>query len=156
NPSAPNQVVLLERTLTGTVTIPDTSFDASDPIVSAGGIAISGATVDIIDSTGRVSHGVEDKSVPANNGKGAGVYRLPLSGGALVLGARYQLHIHTSDGEDVTASTRIPRPLTRSSGGLTRTFNRDHDVIATQWNAAPLTRAYAVRIESPLGPFFLF
>src|SRR5215471_15660449 len=32
NPSAPNQVVLLERTLTGTVTIPDTTFDAADPI----------------------------------------------------------------------------------------------------------------------------
>src|SRR5262249_57806954 len=41
NPSAPNQVILLERTLTGAVRIPDTSFDASDPIVSAGGIAIS-------------------------------------------------------------------------------------------------------------------
>jgi hypothetical protein len=94
--------------------------------------------------------------VPANNGKGAGVYRVPISGAALVLGARYQLHIHTTDGEDVTASTRVPKPSIRLGGGLTRTFNRDHDVIAAQWQAAPLTRAYAVRIESPFGPFFLF
>jgi len=156
NPSAPNQVILLERTLTGTVTIPDTMFDASDPIVSAGGIPISNATVEIIDSAGRVTRGVEDKSLPASNGKGAGVYRVPILGPSLVLGGRYQLHIHTPDGQDVTASTRVPSPLNRSSGGMTRVFNRDHDILATRWNAAALARAYAVRIESPFGPFFLF
>jgi hypothetical protein len=156
NPSAPNQVILLERTLTGSVTIPDTMFDASDPIVSAGGIAISSATVEIVDSAGRVTSGVEDKSVPGNNGKGAGVYRVPIPGPSLMLGGRYQLHIHTAQGEDVTAFTRLPNPSTRSSGGLTQVFNRDHDIIATRWNAVPLTRAYAVRIESPFGPFFLF
>src|SRR5262249_12038818 len=133
NPSAPNQVILVERTLTGAVRIPDTSFDASDPIVSAGGIAISNAVVEIIDSTGRVARGVEDKAVPANNGKGAGVYRVPIVGTSLVLGAPYRLHIHTAEGEDVTASTRLPKPSLRLTGGLTRTFNRDHDVIATQW-----------------------
>jgi hypothetical protein len=156
NPSAPNQVILLERTLTGAVRAPDTSFDAADPIITAGGIAISNATVEIIDSTGRVTRGVEDKTVPANNGKGAGVYRVPISGAALVPGARYQLHIRTLDGEDVTASTRVPNPPIRMGGGLTRTFNRDHDVFATQWVAAPMARAYAVRIETPFGPFFLF
>lgn len=156
NPSAPNQVVLLERTLTGSVTIPDTMFDASDPIVSAGGIAISNATVEIIDSTGRVTSGIEDKSVPANNGKGAGVYRVPIPGPSLILGGRYQLHIHTAEGEDVTAFTRVPKPLTLSTTGVSRIFNRDHDIIATRWDAVPFTRAYAVRIESPFGPFFLF
>lgn len=156
NPSAPNQVILVERTLTGTVNVPDTSFDASDPIISAGGIAISNATVEIIDSSGRATRGVEDRTVPANNGKGAGVYRVPISGAALVLGARYQLHIHTAEGEDVTASTRLPKPSIRIGGGLTRTFNRDHDVFAAQWGTAPIARAYTVRIESPFGPFFLF
>jgi hypothetical protein len=156
NPSAPNQVILVERTLTGAVTAPDTSFDASDPIVTAGGIAISNAIVEIMDSTGRVTRGVEDKAVPANNGKGAGVYRVPIAGAALVPGARYQLHIRTPAGEEVTASTRVPNPPTRVGGGLTRTFNRDHDIFATQWGAAPLARAYAVRIETPFGPFFLF
>ncbi|MGH7616153.1 MAG: DUF4249 family protein [Gemmatimonadaceae bacterium] len=156
NPSAPNQVILVERTLTGAVQIPDTTFDASDPIVSAGGVAVSNATVEIIDSSGRVTQGVEDRSVPANNGKGAGVYRVPIPGPGIVLGARYRLHIHTAEGEDVTASTLVPRPATRLSNGLTRTFNRDHDFIVAGWGAAPLTRAYAVRIESPFGPFFLF
>jgi hypothetical protein len=156
NPSAATQVILVERTLTGAAAAPDTSFDAADPIISAGGIAISDATVEIIDSTGRMTRGVEDKTVPANNGKGAGVYRVPISGAALVPGARYQLHVHTPEGQDATASTRVPNPSTRVGGGLTRTFNRDHDVFATQWAAAPMARAYAVRIETPFGPFFLF
>src|SRR5262249_43381928 len=105
--------------------------------------------------TGRVTRGVEDGSTAVPS-KSTGVYRVPLAGSALVLGARYQLHIHTPDGEDVTASTRIPKPSIRIGGGLTRIFNRDHDLIAAQSTAAAATRAYAVRIESPFGPFFLF
>src|SRR4029079_6350333 len=135
--------------------IPDTSFDSADPIVSAGGIPISGAIAEIIDSTGRVFRGVEDRTVN-QNGKGAGVYRFPIAGNALVLGARYQLHVRTPTNEELTAFTRVPRPTTRLFGGVTRTFNRDHDGLFTQVNRAPLARSYAVRIESPFGPFFLF
>lgn len=156
NPSTPNQVVLVERTLTGAAKIPDTTFDAADPIVSAGGIPISGAIVEILDSAGRATRGVEDKTVASNNGKGAGVYRVPIPGPGLVLGTRYQLHIHTAEGEDVTAFARIPKPAVRASGGFTRTFNRDHDMLQAQWAASAMTRAYALRIESPFGPFFLF
>jgi hypothetical protein len=155
NPSATSQVVLVERTLTGTVDIPDTSFDSTDPIVSAGGIAITGATVELIDSTGKVTRAVEDR-VTNTNGKGSGVYRFPIAGTALVLGARYQLHIRTPAGEEVTASTRLPRPVFRSSGGLTRTLNRDHDSFTTTWQKVAGARSYAVRVESPFGPFFLF
>jgi hypothetical protein len=156
NPSAANQVILVEKTLTGAIDIPDTSFDASSPIASAGGIPIGGATVEIIDSAGRVTRGIEDGTIATFPPRSTGVYRVPLAGTSLVLGARYQLHIHTPDGADVTASTRIPKPSVRVGGGLTRIFNRDHDMIATQWPAAAATRAYAVRIESPFGPFFLF
>jgi hypothetical protein len=155
NPGAPNQVVLVERTLSGAANLPDTTFDSGDPIVSAGGIPISGATVEIIDPRGIAVRGVEDRTV-LPNGKGAGVYRVPIAGASLVMGARYQLHIHTAAGEDVTASTRIPNPEARSSGGLTQMFNRDHDTVTVQWNSVPTARAYALRIESPFGPFFLF
>src|SRR4051812_27874604 len=56
NPSAANQVILVERTLTGTTNINDSlNFDANDPIVSADGIPISNAIVEIIDSTGCVT-----------------------------------------------------------------------------------------------------
>ena len=155
NTSAANQVVLVERTLVGAANIPDTSFDLSDPIVSAGGIPISGAAVDIIDSLGRATRAVEDRTV-LTTGKGAGVYRVPIAGSTLVLGARYQLRVLTTAGEKVTAFTRIPRAEVRAVGGLSRTINRDHDVVTVQWNTTPNARTYAVRIETPYGPFFLF
>jgi len=117
---------------------------------------VSGAAVDILDSTGRVFRGVEDRTLPANNGKGAGVYCIPLFGASLVLGARYQLRVRTAQAETLTAFTRVPRPATRSTGGLTRTFNRDHDVMVLQWAPTPAARAYTVRIETPFGPFYLF
>lgn len=155
NPSASTQVVLLERTLTGTTNIPDTSFDSTDPIVSAGGIPITGALVQIIDSTGRIFPAVEDLTV-LTNGKGAGVYRFALPGTSLVLGGRYQLRVRTSQGETVNAFTRIPRATGRVFGALTRTINRDHDTLFIQWNRATAARSYMVRVESPFGPFFLF
>jgi hypothetical protein len=155
NTIAPNQVVLVERTLVGAANIPDTSFDSTDPIVSAGGIPIIGATVEIIDSLGRVTRGIEDRTL-LTTGKGNGVYRVPMTGASLVLGARYQLRVRTTSGEEVTAFTRIPRADVRSSGGLSRTINRDHDVVNVQWTASQTARMYAVRVETPFGPFFLF
>jgi hypothetical protein len=153
NPSATSQVVLVERTLSGAITIPDTSFDPGDPIATGGGVPVSGALVEIIDSAGKSVRGIEDKAV-STNGRGAGVYRVAL--GSLRLGARYQLHVHSLEGEDVTAFTRMPAPEVTSSGGFTRTFNRDRDTLLVQWNRTPMTRTYAVRVESPFGPFFLF
>ena len=155
NASAPSQVVLVERTRTGAINVPDTTFNPNDPIVSAGGIPVSGATVEISDSSGTVFTGVEDKTV-FPNGQGAGVYRVPLSGSLLRRGARYKLHIHTPDGEEIIAYTRVPRPDVSSTGTLTRSFNRDHDTLVVTWNAAAMARAYALRVESPFGPFFLF
>jgi hypothetical protein len=156
NANAPNQVVLVERSLTGTITVPDTGFNPTDPIVTAGGIPIDGAIVEITDPAGKVFLGVEDKLNPANNGKGGGVYRVPIDGTQLVLGGLYHLHVSTPDGGDATASTVIPKPATRSIGGLTRTLNRDHDTLRLRWNPVPGARSYAVRIESPFGPFFFF
>ena len=158
NPSVGTQVVLVERTLSGAITLPDTSFDPDDPIVTGGGIPVSGALVELIDSMGQSVRGVEDASVRPD-GMGAGVYRiaLGLSGtSALRLGRRYQLHVRTLEDEDVTAFTRVPAPVVTSSGGFTRTFNRDRDTVVAQWNRVPMTRSYAIRIESPFGPFFLF
>ncbi len=152
NPVALSQVILLERTLTGAVQVTDSLFDPNNPIASAGGVPINGATVEIVDSTGRVLRGTEDKTA---GGSATGVYRIPTTI-PLRLGARYQLHVHTLDGEDVTAATRIPRPDATSAGALTRTFNRDHDTLFLAWNRATSARAYAIRVESPFGPFFMF
>jgi hypothetical protein len=122
--------------------------------VSDGGIPVTGARVEIIDSAGAVRPAVEDLSV-STNGTGAGVYRVVLPGGVR-LGARYQLHIVTPQGEQVTAFTRVPFPEFASTGALSRTFNRDHDSLVVQWKRAAAARAYALRVESPFGPFFLF
>jgi hypothetical protein len=62
----------------------------------------------------------------------------------------------TPQGEQVTAFTRVPFPEFASTGALTRTFNRDRDSIVVTWKRAVAARAYALRIESPFGPFFLF
>jgi hypothetical protein len=156
NPSANDQVILVERTLTGAIDIPDSQhFDFAEPILSAGGVPVSGATVELIDSLGRVTRGVEDRTV-ATNGKGAGVYRVPLRGGSIIQGSRYQLRVRTNTGEELTAFTRVPRPPIRQTGQLTRTLNRDRDAVFAQWTRVPDARSYAVRIESPFGPFFLF
>lgn len=157
NSGAISQVVLLEQTLSGVATVPDTNFDGNDPIASAGGLPIFGATVDVLDSTGRAFRGIEDQ-VTSSGGvqRGTGVYRVPLAGSALVLGARYQLRIRTTDGKNVTAFTRVPRADIRSTGALTQTMNRDHDILNVTWTPANSTRTYAIRIETPYGPFFLF
>jgi hypothetical protein len=156
NPSASTQIVFLERTLTGAVHVPDPgSFDASDPIVSAGGIPISGALVEISDSSGVGFAGVESVTIQAS-GQGRGVYLVPIATTFIRLGQRYKLHVHTQEGEDVTAFTRIPLPEVSSTGGLTRTLNRDHDTLNISWEASLKARAYAMRVESPYGPFFLF
>ena len=153
NPTLLTQVVLVERTLTGTLPVQDSVFNPADPIRSDGGIPVSSASVVIIDSTGRELAGVEDR---LNGGsRGTGVYRINLTS-PLQPGGRYSLRVQTTQGETVTGETRLPRPVVASSGALTRTFNRDHDTLAIQWTSTPLSRAYAVRIESPFGPYFLF
>jgi hypothetical protein len=155
NPSAA-PIVFLERTLTGAVHVPDPGFfNPNDPIASAGGIPISGALVEITDSSGTGTLGVEETAFQPN-GQGRGVYVVPMPAGAIRLGQRYKLHVHTQEGEDVTAFTRVPLPEVSSTGGLTRTLNRDHDTLNISWDASPKARAYAMRVESPFGPFFLF
>lgn len=155
NPNALNQVVYVEQTLTGTITVPDSGFSPTDPILSGGGVPISDAIVEIIDPNGKVYPAIEDRTVPANNGKGAGVYRAALSGNQLVLGGRYKLHVRTTTG-DVTGTTQIPNATVRALGALTQTLNRDHDTLNVRWTASPGARSYAIRIESPFGPFFFF
>jgi len=155
NPSAVDQVIFLERTLTGARGTGDHTFDPNDPIETAGGVPITNALVEISDSSGAVVKGSETPVAGATV-NGPGVYHVPILGPTLRLGGRYKLHVHTAEGEDVTAFTRIPLPEVTTTGGLTRTFNRDHDTLTISWDKAPKARAYAMRVESPFSPFFLF
>ena len=155
NPSAADQVIFLEQTLTGAARTGHHTFNPNDPIETAGGVPIINALVEISDSSGVVVKGSETP-VPGATVNGPGVYHVPILGPTLRLGARYKLHVHTLDGEDLTAFTRIPLPEVSSTGGLTRTFNRDHDTLNISWDASLKVRAYAMRVESPYSPFFLF
>src|SRR5262245_59175891 len=65
NPLAGEQIVLVERTLTGAVNIPDTNYNAAEPILTAGAVQATGRTVQITDANGAVFRGVEDRSVSA-------------------------------------------------------------------------------------------
>ena len=154
NANLATQVILVERTLSGAIPVHDTTFNAADPIVSDGGIPVTGARVEIIDSAGLANPALEDIAT-SGSGQGAGVYRVNVPAG-LRLGMRYRLHIVTPQGEQVTAFTRIPFPEFGSTGALSRPFNRDHDSLVVEWKKAAAARAYALRVESPFGPFFLF
>lgn len=154
NTTAPDQIVLLERSLTGTVNIKDTNFNPSEPIASDGGVPVTGAAAEIITPTGQIVTGVEDRQVNTN-GLGSGVYRFRMSGNSLVRGRAYRLHMRTREGEELTATTTIPDAAAASQMPI-RSFNRTQDTLTFSWAAARQARSYTVRIETPFGPFFLF
>jgi hypothetical protein len=154
NTISPDQVVLLERSLTGAVNIKSTTFNPLEPILSDGGVPVSGATAEIITPTGQIVAGIEDRTVTAN-ATGAGVYRFRIAGAALLRGQTYQLHMRTREGEDLSASTTIPDAPTPAPT-TTSSFNRTRDTLNLTWPAARELRSYALRIEGPFGPFFLF
>jgi hypothetical protein len=154
NTTAPDQLVLLERSLIGAVDIKTTNFNPAEPILSDGGVPVSGATAELFGPDGRVVAGVEDRLVTAN-GSGAGVYRFRISGTSLVRGQTYRLHMRTREGEELTATTTIPRAPSPPPS-TTIPFNRSKDVVNLTWTAVQGARSYAIRVETPFGPFFLF
>ncbi|HVE35994.1 MAG TPA: hypothetical protein VNC18_20680, partial [Gemmatimonadaceae bacterium] len=91
NANLTTQVILVERTLSGAIPVHDTTFNPADPIVSDGGIPVTGARVEIIDSAGLANPALEDITT-SGSGQGAGVYRVTFPAG-LRLGMRYRLHI---------------------------------------------------------------
>lgn len=170
DPGAYEHVVLVERTLTGTVTIDGSvAFDPDDPIVTGGGVPVSGAVVEIIDDQGNRALPREDLTV-RGDGKGAGVYRFvngrapapgpgdPPSPPIFIIigrGREYLLRVTTPEGRLVTGRTRIPDTYP-AADSATRTFDRDRDTLAISWRLVPDAKRYALRVDTPFGPFFLF
>ncbi|MFL5582532.1 MAG: DUF4249 family protein [Gemmatimonadaceae bacterium] len=150
--SAPSQVVLLERTRNGSVTLFAPPFDVGDPVVSDKGIAETDAEVTLTLPDGTTLFAREDKYT---YGRGEGVYRFSLPGSALVRGATYRLRARTILGNVVTAETSVPQgePATVAEQ---RVFDRSRDTLVVEWPAAPGARSYFVRIESPFGPRYFF
>ena len=162
-------VVLLERTLTGRVDVdPDGPFDPADPIVTGGGIPITGAVV-VLEGPRDTSAAIEDVTVPSRGGKGAGVYRFinqgkncnlfscpPPNSFPVVAGETYRLRINTPAGEIITGTTTVPNGFTLpDTFGLTL-FDRELDTLSLEWAAVENTGRYALQISSPRETFELF
>jgi hypothetical protein len=164
NPWATDQIVLVERTLTGRVTIDDDGpFNRNDPIVTGGGVPISGARVVVRNSLGDSVVAVEDVTT-RTDGRGAGVYRFNSANGAppsstsldIVPGLDYELRITTPEGDVITGRTSIPLVQNVPPVTSARVFNRDSDTLRLFWESVGNSKRYLIRIESPWGPMYLF
>lgn len=152
NATAPNQVMLLERTRNGSVTIVAPPFELENPFVNDPGIIETGARATLVlpDGTGIV--GREDLTP---GGAGTGVYRFAIAGSQLERNRPYGLTVVTAAGERVAAETSVPAGAPADSS-VPRSFDRSADTIALSWPASPGARAYLVRVETPFGPRTFF
>ena len=145
--SAPNQVVLLERTRNGSIAITAPAFEAPDPVLSDEGIAESGAIITLTTPSGRTLVAREDVTV-RGDGRGRGVYRFALPGDSLQRAGTYRLNVRTTRNEVLTADTSVPAG-DAAAAPAQDTFDRVQDTLTLEWPAAPGARSYLVRIETP-------
>ncbi len=158
NPDVDEQVILVESSLTGRVGIDNTlRFDPLDPIRTAGGEPLNRADVRLYregDSAGVVATETEVNGL-------TGRYVVPRARLAIEPGRTYRLRVRTADGREVTGETQVPSAEANWTPGLGAiaqrvTFNRSNDTLQLQWTAVPDARTYAIRVETPNGPWFLF
>ncbi len=148
--TATTQVVLLERTRSGSVA----SYDLVDGILGEA-VAEKRAQVELTLPDGRTLQAVEDDQVTDNRGRGGGIYRLALPGDSLERDRPYRLTVHTTSGETLTAETSVPSGPVAATAQQ-RVFDRSRDTVIVEWPAAPGARSYYVRIETPFGPRSFF
>ncbi|MFL5620427.1 MAG: hypothetical protein ACJ79A_18780 [Gemmatimonadaceae bacterium] len=152
--SAPSQVVLLERTRNGSVSVVAPSFELESPLGSDSGIAENGAIVTLTTPSGATLVAREDNTFVLG-AAGGGVYRFDLPGSALERSGTYRLSVLTRAGEQLGAETVVP-------GGVAamvaepRTFDRATDELIVEWPQTPGARSYLVRVETPFGPRTFF
>lgn len=158
--------VLLERTLSGRVSVQEGKLDTADVVVTGGGDPITGARVTIYNDELQ-DNGVGIEAVAQHaDGKGRGVYvflnvgcgafSCPSNGILLRRGMTYRLDIQTPTGEHLTATTQIPIAFARPDTGSQRTFDAVHDTYVFSWPKAETLDRYAVQVQTPYGPFQTF
>lgn len=150
--TASSQVMLLERTRTGSVTIIGEPFELENPFVNDPGIAEPGATATLVAPDGQLFVAREDLTP---GGTGTGVYRFPLPGSLLERTGSYRLSVVTTGGEALTGETSVPGGVAAQLAN-DRGFDRSADALALAWPATPGARSYLVRIETPFGPRSFF
>ncbi|HUF29828.1 MAG TPA: DUF4249 family protein, partial [Gemmatimonadaceae bacterium] len=163
DPQPATQIILVEELLSGRVRIQEQKPDPLDPIVSGGGVPISGALVVVTSASGESAIAVEDITT-RGDGKGAGVYRFrnaPKTAAQtdwllVAPGESYSLQVETPDGVIVTGHTTVPNTPPNFLDISARPFNRDRDSLFLSWGEVPLAHRYAVRMDSPRGPLTVF
>lgn len=150
--TAPSQVMLLERTRTGSVTIMGEPFELENPFVNDEGIAEPDALATLVAPDGQVFIGREDLTP---GGSGAGVYRFPIPGSLLDRSGSYRLTVVTTTGETLRSETSVPDGVAAEVAKDT-TFDRAADALLLAWPRAARARSYLVRIETPFGPRIFF
>ena len=153
SPSAGSQVVILERTRNGTVSMFAPSFELY-PQVSDEGIAERGATMLLEGPDGERFFAIEDRFT-RGDGRGEGIYRFALPGAQLARGRTYALTVTSSRGEVLHSEASVPggEPAMAAEA---RDFDRDHDTLTVEWPRSPGARSYWVRVETPYGPRMFF
>ena len=166
NPSVMEQQILVEHSLTGRLNVaPTDRLDEDDPIRTGGGVPVTGARVTLYGPNGAVAVARERTVAIGNSQARTGVYIIMNSsfGGVpptepqipIVGGGRYRLVVEDSLGRTVTGSTTIPQ-FDNLVIRTTQPFNRDTDTLVLRWNAARYAKQYALRLNTPRGPFFIF
>ncbi|HEX2718213.1 MAG TPA: hypothetical protein VHM67_11065 [Gemmatimonadaceae bacterium] len=151
--TAQSQVVLLERTRSGSV-VASPPFELPSPLGNDAGIAESGAVVTMTTPGGATLVAWEDILVNPD-GNGRGVYRFALRGDSLERNGTYRLTIRTTKDEVLTAETAVPAG-TAVTTAEARSFDRARDELVVEWPRVAGARSYFVRIETPFGPRSFF
>jgi hypothetical protein len=156
SPTAGSQTILLERSWDGINTIWKTgqTYSQSNPITGGSGFAEISAEIDVVTPSGNVLRATEARLVNPTM-FGGGLYQLPLQGSALVPGGTYRLQVRTTTGEQISASTVVPR-FTPTVPIETNTFDRVRDTVRLSWPPVAGAAAYQVMLDSPYGPSSFF
>lgn len=158
--------ILLEHVLTGRNAISDkVAFDSLDPVVTHGGVPVSGAMVIVYGPAG--DSAVASERLAGSDNHGTGMYEFlnradavvdpPVSPSVPILpGNTYQLHITTGDGRVLRATTTVPNAISTTRDPAFQPFNRDHDAKFLYWDEVPGAYRYLVTASSPRGAFHIF
>ncbi len=166
NPGIPDQVVLVERSLTGASLASRVAYDSLDPIVADGGSPIRNARVVVFNTRGD-SVVLREDAVVRSDGKGAGVYRFENLPGAtlptdlyahfvVTPGEQYSLRVRTTDGEVIAGATLVPQAPGTIVAVTPRQFDRDRDSMFLGWPDVSRSTRFELRVESPSGAYLEF
>jgi hypothetical protein len=158
DPAAGVQQVLVEKSLTGAITVAEkVRYDSLDPINTGGGIPVSLATVTISGPDGDLV-GLEKKYTGKAASYGAGRYEVAAGVGKTPIrpGAKYTLTVKTQDGAVVTGTTVVPGTAPVVTLMQMNPFDRERDTLRLSWPAVQKARTYAIRVESPFGAYTIF